>query len=254
MCVYKNHAFIYFLRPPLWSGTCTLTTAVLLWSKMFYLCSQSSCSAHSCSPLTVLLWPQMFYSTQAVLLCLLRLFYPAHSCSTLPTVVLHSPQLFYFAHSRSTLPIVVVLSLQLFYSTHSRSTLPKAVLLYSSCSTVSTPTAPLCQCHTAPTPPVPWSPCLKAPLRLCSAIRRGVLDQGNTPTLSLLPTSPRYLCFPTPYAYAKLYFSACRYIAFLETVLMFCITQQNFAHLLMAKHPKFISDRWHFRVIRFSQN
>ncbi len=24
MCVFKNHAFIYFLRPPLWSGTVTI--------------------------------------------------------------------------------------------------------------------------------------------------------------------------------------------------------------------------------------
>ncbi len=28
MCVFKNHAFIYFLRPPSWSGTVTKRTAL----------------------------------------------------------------------------------------------------------------------------------------------------------------------------------------------------------------------------------
>jgi hypothetical protein len=40
MCVFKYHAFIYFLRPPPWYGTCTTTTDMsILLTHHLYFCN-----------------------------------------------------------------------------------------------------------------------------------------------------------------------------------------------------------------------
>jgi hypothetical protein len=169
-------------------------TVVLRCLKLFY-------AVHSCStlPTVALLYPLLLYS--------------ACSCSSLPTAALLCPQLFHSAHSRSTLPTAVLLCPQLFYSAHSCSTLLK--LFYRTYS----PTAPLLYVSVTRQPHRLFHDLpLIAPFRLCSAIRRDLLDHGNTPTVSLLPTAPRYFCFPTPHSFAELYWPTCRYFVFLETV------------------------------------
>ncbi len=44
MCVFKNHAFIYFLRPPSWSGTLTIYILKHLYTRYLYI--HSLCGKH----------------------------------------------------------------------------------------------------------------------------------------------------------------------------------------------------------------
>ncbi len=47
MCVFKNHVFIYFLRPPSWSGTLPIP-CLLTWWQNFQVGQRSFCGS-SCS-------------------------------------------------------------------------------------------------------------------------------------------------------------------------------------------------------------
>ncbi len=80
MCVFKNHAFIYFLRPPSWSGTIIV---YLVYSYLFLLLSLLVHSFH--------------YSLSYVRT------YSRYSCITvflLNELLMHSFFIFYFIHSR----------------------------------------------------------------------------------------------------------------------------------------------------------
>ncbi len=59
MCVYKNHAFIYFLRPPSWSGTPTMGPGSLVFpvASLFPTVFRSSITTKSASLLCSCRYP-----------------------------------------------------------------------------------------------------------------------------------------------------------------------------------------------------